>query len=239
MPGIYGIVGDTKDFSTMHKIMLYNSTYKAKYKKIDENTILGTSFYNHESFEIFENNEYVVGLDGYYYTSESAVLKDPNKVYDLYRLHGKDFVHQLDGVFNIFIYNKTDKKLNIFNDWAGNYFLFYYWDGTNFFFSSEMKSIIKILNTKTLNMKGVKQQFIFGHLLFDNTLVNEIKVLDAASIVEVQNNKLKIDNYYNIKNDIKMPAVPPHTAPDKFMAHCLLILLGSNHRADGLAPSPG
>ena len=34
MPGIYGIIGDTKNFDIMHQTMLYNSTYKAKYKKM-------------------------------------------------------------------------------------------------------------------------------------------------------------------------------------------------------------
>jgi asparagine synthase (glutamine-hydrolysing) len=204
MPGIYGIFGDTTNFDLMHQTMLYDSTYKAKYLKINDTTILGTSYYNNESFDLLENEELVIGFDGYFYTSESRALTDVNKIYDLYKTYGKDFINKLDGVFNIFIYNKKENKLNIFNDWAGNYFLFYYWDGKNFIFSSEMKSIIKIIKTKTLDMKGIKQQFMFNHLLFDNTLINEIKVLDAASIIEIKDQKIKIDNYYNIINDIQI-----------------------------------
>jgi asparagine synthase (glutamine-hydrolysing) len=202
MPGIYGIKGDTEKAELLNKTMLYNSTYNTKKIKPNESTFLGTSFYKNESYDIFENKEYVVGFDGYFYTSDSKVSMSVEKIYELYIDFGNTFIEKMDGIFNIFIYNKNEDKLNLFNDWAGNCYLFYYWDGKNFIFSSELKSILKIIKSKSINVKGVLQQFLFGHCLFDNTLVNEIKILEPASIVEIQGNNLNISNYFDLKNHL-------------------------------------
>lgn len=199
MPGIYGIKGELNKIEELHNTMLYNSRYKSHYKNVNNTTSLGISSYKHESFDIIENDKYVIGFEGYYYTEDSNVTTSTKKLLNLFLKYGNNFVKKIDGVFNIFIYSKEKNKLNIFNDWAGNCYLFYYWDGKNFIFSSEMKAILKIVSKKTLNKRGIAQQFMFDHCLYDNTLVNEIKILDPGSILEFKNNELQIEKYFDLK----------------------------------------
>src|SRR5210317_2139610 len=113
MPGIYGIFGDTNNFEAMHKDMLYDSIYNAKFLNINNKTNLGISFFKNESYDLFENEEYVIGFDGYFYTSDSKVSNDVNQIFSLYNQFKNNIVHQLDGVFNIFVYNKVQNKLTI------------------------------------------------------------------------------------------------------------------------------
>lgn len=204
MAGIFGIIGDISKSKTFEKTFLHLENYKSNSTTVNEKTFLGLTALGFMNSDILEKEDLIISLNGEYYTDEIDATSSREIILDLYKKYGKDFIHKIDGVFNIFIYHKIENKLLIFNDWAGNHNLFYYFDGTNFIFSTETKGILKIIDKKTVDKKAIVEQVMFSHLLFDKTLVKEIKLLNPASILEFQNGKLKITNYYDLKNHYKI-----------------------------------
>ena len=57
---------------------------------------------------------------------------------------GQEFVHRLNGMYAIAIYDRTEKKLYLFRDRTGIKPLYYFWDGTHFAFASELKALLTI-----------------------------------------------------------------------------------------------
>lgn len=204
MAGIFGIIGDISKAESFEKTLLHLENYKSNSIKVNEKTILGLTALNFMNDKILEKENLIIALNGEFYTDKTDASSSREIIFNLYREFGKDFIHKIDGIFNIFIFDKIKNKLLIFNDWAGNHNLFYYFDGKNFIFSTETKGILKIIERKTIDKKAIVEQVMFSHLLFDKTLVKEIKLLNPASILEFQNGKLKIENYYDLKNYYKI-----------------------------------
>lgn len=59
----------------------------------------------------------------------------------LYMEYGDEFVNRIDGMFAIAIYDKRVNSIKLYRDRVGIKPLYYYEDGTNFAFSSELKGL--------------------------------------------------------------------------------------------------
>jgi asparagine synthase (glutamine-hydrolysing) len=204
MAGIFGIIGDISQSKKFENTVLHLNNYKSNSIKINEKTFLGLTSLDFMNIDILEKENLIISLNGEYYTEKMNATSSREMIFDLFKKHGKNFIHQLDGIFNIFIFDKSENKLLLFNDWAGNHNLFYYFNGKNFIFSTEIKGIMKIIDKKTIDKKAVISQIMFSHLLFDYSLVEEIKLLDPGSILEFQDGNLKIENYFDLKNVYKL-----------------------------------
>jgi asparagine synthase (glutamine-hydrolysing) len=211
MAGIFGIIGDISKSESFEKKLLHLENYKSNSIRVNEKTFLGLTALNFMNSDILEKENLIIALNGEFYTDKTDATSSLKTIFNLYKEFGKDFIHKIDGIFNILIFDKIKNKLLIFNDWAGNHNLFYYFNGKNFIFSTETKGILKIIDKKTVDRKAIVEQVMFSHLLFDKTLVKEIKLLNPASILEFQNGKLKIENYYDLKNHYKIEKNKPET----------------------------
>lgn len=200
MAGIFGIIGDTSKSHLFEKTLLHIENYKSNSILIDKNIFLGITSLTNFSTEILNKDDLVISLNGEYYTDDQDAIFSRDIIFQLYKKYGKNFITRIDGIFNIFIFNKKSRKLLLYNDWAGNHNLFYYHDGRHFIFSTDIKGILKIIDKKTLDKKAAVSQFMFSHLLFDTTLIKEIRLLNPASILEYQDGKINIENYYDLKN---------------------------------------
>ena len=80
---------------------------------------------------------------GYRFHSTS----DSEVVLNAYLEWGERFITQVDGMFGMAIYDKRDSTVKLFRDRLGIKPLYYYCDGTNFGFSSELKGIMNMCNT--------------------------------------------------------------------------------------------
>lgn len=67
---------------------------------------------------------------------------DTEVILNAYLEWGETFITLVDGMYGIAIYDKRDGKLRLFRDRMGIKPLYYYYDGTNFGFASELKGII-------------------------------------------------------------------------------------------------
>ncbi len=80
---------------------------------------------------------------GYYFSSTS----DTEVVLYAYLEWGEKFIVKLDGMFGLAIYDNRDHTIRLFRDRLGIKPLYYYYDGRNFAFSSELKGIVNMCNT--------------------------------------------------------------------------------------------
>ncbi len=156
--------------------------------------------YKFEKIYVSEDQEMVVGLHGCVsgYSERDSV----QKLLDLYKIHGTDFVKKLDGTFNIIIYSKENKDLNIYNDsYAFNKLYYKNTEENELYFGTNIKSVLlidKIINQRfpKIEAYSLLELCWFGHFLKENTLFTSVKCLSFASNLYFKNELLDIKSYW-------------------------------------------
>lgn len=80
---------------------------------------------------------------GYKFHSTS----DTEVVLNAYLEWGEKFVERVDGMFGMAVYDKGEGTVKLFRDRVGIKPLYYYYDGTNFGFASELKGLVNMCST--------------------------------------------------------------------------------------------
>lgn len=120
-----------------------------------------------------------------------------------YENKGIDFVTELRGSYSGFIWDENKKEIFVFNDHLASRNIFYFFDPKlGFVFSSEMKSISKLLKELkipfTLDEQAVYMMCLYGFIFRDHTYVNEIKKLNYSSILhyDYKNQELDVKQHF-------------------------------------------
>ncbi|MDE7430540.1 MAG: asparagine synthase (glutamine-hydrolyzing) [Lachnospiraceae bacterium] len=95
--------------------------------------------YNGEIYGYQELREELVAM-GYHFRSFS----DTEVILNAYLAWGNDFINKIDGMYGMAIYDERDKTIRLYRDRAGIKPLYYYCDGDNFGFASELKGILQM-----------------------------------------------------------------------------------------------
>lgn len=104
----------------------------------------------------------------------------------------KKFVQYVDGMYAFAIYDGN--KLYLATDYFGEKPIYYFKEGSNFFFSSEIKPLINILQNKSLNKEALDEFLALGFLTNGKTPYLKIKKLPANTL-------LTIDRELNTKSE--------------------------------------
>ncbi|MEO5572211.1 MAG: asparagine synthase (glutamine-hydrolyzing) [Bacteroidia bacterium] len=138
--------------------------------------------------------------------NESVTLKtssDTEVILEAFVKYGVDFVHQLNGMFAFAIYDKTLQELFIFRDRVGIKPLFYYWDGKNFAFASELKALQRITRIpKVINENAVGDFLHYGYIPTPYTIYNNIYKMNSGSWMKVSADGIDLHKYWDVKNKI-------------------------------------
>ena len=126
---------------------------------------------------------------------------DTEVILESFSQMGVDFVHQLNGMFVIVIYDKLTKELYLFRDRIGIKPLYYYWDGKNFAFASELKALklLKQVNKK-INKAAINNFLHLGYIPSPLSIYENVQKLPAGSWMKVTANGIEIQKYWNIKS---------------------------------------
>ena len=123
---------------------------------------------------------------------------DTEVIVHLYDEYGDNFVNYLNGQFAIALWDSKLKKLILTRDRVGITPLFYSQYNNQLYFSSEIKSILKVSpNNKTLNINALDQLFTFWSPVSPNTLFTSIKEVSPGEILVIQNGQIKSDKYWS------------------------------------------
>tara|TARA_B100000579_G_scaffold433454_1_gene452240 strand:- start:668 stop:2527 length:1860 start_codon:yes stop_codon:yes gene_type:complete len=132
-----------------------------------------------------------------------------------YEYWGEECVNQFDGMWSFCIYDYKKRKIFISRDNFGEKPLFYFFDGNNLIFGSEIKYIFSILNgnfKKCINNEKVYDYIFKGYKSLNknkDTFFKNIFQLEAGSNIILNLDKFKFikKKYFNRKSllNLKVP----------------------------------
>ncbi len=112
------------------------------------------------------------------------------------------FINKLNGMFALAIYDKQENILYLFRDRIGIKPIYYYWDGQNFAFSSELKSLLKInliKKNRKLNPQAINEFLHLGYIPEPNSIYTNIKKFPAGHLGIISEKGLRFESYWNIE----------------------------------------
>ncbi len=149
---------------------------------------------------------------GYEFEADSA-----SYLIHLYEEMGTNFIGYLNGWFTGLIIDLRKKSVAMFNDRYGLSKVYYHENDKGFYFSSEAKSLLKILpELRQLDLKSLGETFSCGCVLQNRTLFKGISTLPGGSLWEfTQGGGLKKGKYFTPESWENQPVLPENEFYDK------------------------
>lgn len=152
-------------------------------------------------------------LKGHKFRSRS----DTEVIVHLYEDMGIRCVDRLDGMFAFALWDKKKKRLFLARDRMGIKPLFYAFLNGNFYFSSEIKSLLTIPEiSRKLDYKSLDSYFTYGYIPGSRTIFHDIQKLPTASHLVFEKRQIKIQPYWSIEY------LPKHNMSEKKLTDELL-----------------
>ena len=135
---------------------------------------------------------------------------DTEVIVHAYEEYGLDAVHKFRGMFGIALWDRKLKRLWLVRDRIGIKPIYYYFKDGKFVFGSEIKAILR----DPLIHREVNHQALYEYLGFEfvpapNTMFKNIYKLPAGHYMTVQNGRIDIKEYW----DLKFPAPSENPMP--------------------------
>jgi len=127
---------------------------------------------------------------------------DTEVILHAYEEYGYECLANFNGMFAFCIYDKKKNLLFIARDRFGIKPLYYYYDGSNFIFASEIKALLKNDKVKTAPNDNVLINYLKNGILPEDrkeTFFENILKLQASHYAIVSNKKLTIKKWYQIR----------------------------------------
>jgi asparagine synthase (glutamine-hydrolysing) len=173
----------------------------------DENVVIAV---NGEIYNFQEIRSELIS-HGYQFKSKS----DSEVVLHGFRLWGlSKLVKKLDGMFAGVIYDKKNQQIHLFRDIVGIKPMYYFYDGVNFSWASELKAL-KVWNHQKLsiNNEALIDFLTYRYIPAPKSIYQNIFKLPAASFLtfSMKTQKLEIEQYWKLtikeqifKNDLEI-----------------------------------
>ncbi len=124
---------------------------------------------------------------------------DTEVLLEAFACWGEKLIEKLNGMFAFAVYDNVREELLLCRDRIGIKPLYYYWDGKNFLFSSELKSI-KVLKRKidlTINPIAINEYLHLGYIPQPNTIYKFVNKFPSGSILRVKDHNITFSTYWN------------------------------------------
>lgn len=125
---------------------------------------------------------------------------DTEVLLNSYMYYGERCLKKLRGMFAFCIFDKKQKTFFIARDRLGIKPLYFYHKKNSFIFSSEIKSILNLINKYSLNINAVSSYLSFRYPIGEQTFFNEISELKPGNYLKFHKNKIQIKEYWSLKN---------------------------------------
>ena len=162
---------------------------------------------------ISANKQFVLSYNGEVYNFQELRLEleslgyqfrsrtDSEVVLNAWVEWGEDCVNHFNGMFAFSVWDKKKKTLYLVRDRYGIKPLYYAQLGNTFLFGSEQKAILEHpLAKREIDKKALLEYFTFQNIFTNRTLLENVKLLQPASIAKIQYGKdksLKIKQYWD------------------------------------------
>ncbi|MFN8153662.1 MAG: asparagine synthase (glutamine-hydrolyzing) [Bacteroidia bacterium] len=166
-----------------------------------------------------ENNRYVIVYNGEVYnfkeiaqelnaqpTQKAVNFKtssDTEIILEAFSRHGTDFVHLLNGMFAIAIWDKQQKELFLFRDRIGIKPIYYYHKQDVFVFASELKAIKKIKQLDFSVNHGAIPEFLhMGFISSPRSIYSHCYKVQPGHYLKINREGMEVINYWNLPSKI-------------------------------------
>src|SRR6218665_12923 len=157
--------------------------------------------------EVYNYREIATELKQRYKTNFST-SSDSEVILEAYVQYGPDFVQKLNGMFAIAIYDKAKHELFVCRDRIGIKPFYYFWDGANFAFASELKALTKTAHIPLeLNRNSIYQFLHLGFIPAPQSIYQSIKKLESGTWMKISRNSLESQNYWNVNQVVNEKTV--------------------------------
>jgi len=158
--------------------------------------------------EVYNYKEIKEKLIAYGYSFDSNT--DSEVVLKAYHKWGIKAIDKFIGMFAIVIYDKTTSKLILIRDRVGVKPLYYYFDGKEFVFGSELRPIIEYFKDNknlVINRDALYEYFKFGYISSNLSIFENCKKVPAGSylIFNLKRVELDIKQYWSILPFFELP----------------------------------
>ncbi len=132
---------------------------------------------------------------------------DSELALELFEKIGPDFVKELNGMFAIAILNHKTQRMHFFRDRLGIKPLFYFFDGNNFAFASEIKALLKykiINNPLKINSSTINQFLNIGYISEPHTFFKNIYKFPSGHKASYLNHEFSTTAYWSVESQIEV-----------------------------------
>ncbi|MBI2966897.1 MAG: asparagine synthase (glutamine-hydrolyzing) [Bacteroidetes bacterium] len=117
---------------------------------------------------------------------------------EAFTLWGPSFVHKLNGMFAIAIYDKMEKSLYLFLDRFGIKPLHYFWNGSRFAFASEIKALLTLpFIENTIDGHAICQYLNSGFIPAPKSIYKSINKILPGTFLKLHNNICSRERYWS------------------------------------------
>ncbi|MEY2830415.1 MAG: hypothetical protein RIQ33_2273 [Bacteroidota bacterium] len=137
---------------------------------------------------------------------EFTTTSDTEVILEAFCFWGNDFVHQLNGMFAIAIYDTQTHELFLFRDRLGVKPIYYYHHNNVLVFGSELKAVLQfsIVNNKVdIDKEAVNQYLHIGYIAEPLSIYKQIKKFPAGAFAVFNKSELRIKYYWKAEDKIE------------------------------------
>lgn len=150
--------------------------------------------------EIYNYRELKEELSDYEFKSNC----DTEAIIAAYLKWGIDMVDHIHGMFAIALYDRETSDIYLIRDRIGKKPLFYWFDGENLVFASELKPIMKCPGFKPEIRKQVISRYLLQqYITAPDTIFTDVYKLEAGSYIKFSEGKITKKKYWDIKEVYK------------------------------------
>ncbi len=228
MTGFCGFVNDINNFNNLNKAidsMIYSQKQIIGECFEDDRVKISEVKLKFSKNKPIINDDYVIFINGNCYNLKD--IKDKfsfesedfeHLILDAYKQNKLDLVlNKIDGIFQLFIYDRKNKKINLISDRRGVWFIYYYLKDDKFIFGSEVKNILMFKDIDLTIDPDAFQFFMdIGYFPADKTWFDNIKLIKPSTILEYDLDKKQLSQrYYWTYSEIKQQDISFEDAVNK------------------------
>ena len=133
---------------------------------------------------------------------------DTEIVLNAYLEYGEKFVERIDGMFALAIYDNQKEKIFLYRDRVGIKPLYYYYNGRDISFASELKAILALHDDIAFQRDNtaIYDYFTYRYIPDPKTLYKEIRKLEPACRLsfDMQKRTIYIEKYWELNPNENM-----------------------------------
>ncbi len=139
---------------------------------------------------------------------------DTEVIPHLYEELGEDFVHRLNGMFAIALWDACKRQLLLVRDRLGVKPLYWHDDGRRILFGSELKALLAAGDVDPrVDLCGLADYLTFGHVPAPRTLFESVRKLEPGHLAVCREGGVRVRRYWEIPAARPSEDAPPHPGP--------------------------